>query len=151
MADFALKKGLDLPITGEPEQVIHDVQDPAHVAIVASDFIGLKLKILVAEGDHVVRGQALFCHKDSPEVLYTAPLSGHVRAINRGARRALQSVVIEVGDARDAGLDFGAHPMADLADLPVENVVGKLSKSGLWLSFRVLSQSFPEADLVEFF
>ncbi len=136
MADFALKKGLDLPITGMPEQEIQDGKDPKNVAIVASDFIGLKPKILVAEGDQVVRGQALFVHKDNPEVLFTAPLSGRVRAINRGARRALQSVVIEVGDAADTGLDFAAVATADLADLPVDDVVEKLCKSGMWLSFR---------------
>lgn len=136
MADFVLKKGLDLPITGEPEQVIHDAKDPANVAVVASDFVGLKPKMLVAVGDRVRRGQALFIHKDNPEILFTAPLGGTVQAINRGARRALQSVVIKVGDAADKGVDFGASPGADLAALPVGDVVEKLCKSGLWLAFR---------------
>lgn len=147
MTDFRLKKGLDLPITGEPEQIIHDSTSPAYVAIVASDFIGLKPKILVAVGDQVVRGQALFCHKDNPEVLYTAPLGGRVHAVNRGARRVLQTVVIEVGDASDTGLDFGAVPVADLAGTPAENIVDKLSKSGLWLSFRTRPYSkIPNPD-----
>jgi len=136
MTNFALKKGLDLPISGEPAQVIHNSEDPARVAIVASDFVGLKPKLLVAEDDQVVRGQALFLHKDNPEVMYTAPLSGRVQAVNRGARRALQTVVIEVGDASDPGLDFGAVSAADLAGLPAVDVVEKLIKSGLWLSFR---------------
>ena len=41
-----------------------------------------------------------------PEAMMVAPLSGKVVAINRGARRVLQSVVIEVSDSNDTGFDF---------------------------------------------
>ena len=126
MPDLNLKKGLDLPIAGAPEQTVQNTDFPASVAVIGADFVDLKPKMLVAEGDEVRRGQPVFCHKDSPDVMFVAPATGKVRAINRGARRVLQSVVIDVTDATDPGLDFKAEP-----DLRT-----KLATSGLWTSFR---------------
>ena len=136
MSEFVLKRGLDLPMSGAPDQTIHAGASPTSVAIIGDDYIGLKPKMLVAEGDTVRRGDPLFCHKDSPEVLYTAPASGRVRAINRGARRVLQSVVVDVDDAADPGRDFGAIPMGELGTAPRETVQAALQASGLWTAFR---------------
>lgn len=88
--------------------------------------------MLVQEGDSVVRGAPLFCHKDAPDAMMVAPVSGRVVAINRGARRVLQSVVIEVTDVNDAGVDFSGIGDADSA----EGVTAKLCAAGLWTSFR---------------
>ena len=143
MPEFALKKGLDLPILGAPEQVIHDGPAVGTVAVLGADFNDLKPRMLIAEGDAVTRGQPLFAHKDSPEVVFTAPISGTVKAINRGARRVLQSVVIEVGDAEDAGKDFGTLTDAT----PADEVARKLLASGLWTAFRTRPYSkVPAAD-----
>ncbi len=126
MTDLTFKKGLDLPIAGAPSQTVQDTDFPASVALIGADTVDLKPKMLVAEGDEVRRGQPLWCHKDSPDVMFTAPATGKVRAINRGARRVLQSVVIDVSDAADTGLDF-----SKAGDLRA-----KLAASGLWTSFR---------------
>lgn len=126
MSDLSFKKGLDLPIAGAPKPIVQDVDFPASVAVIGADFVDLKPKMLVAEGDMVRRGEPILCHKDSPEVLFTAPATGKVRAINRGARRVLQSVVIDVTDARDEGIDFSKEP----------DLRAKLAASGLWTSFR---------------
>ena len=88
-------KGLDLPITGAPEQVIHSDGGAAKsVALVGADFVGLKPTMNVAEGDRVKLGDVLFSDKQHPRVVFTSPGSGVVTAINRGAKRVLQSVVI---------------------------------------------------------
>ena len=51
-----LFKGLDLPITGEPLQMISD-EPPVHsVALNGRDFHGLKPRMLVVEGDTVCKG-----------------------------------------------------------------------------------------------
>lgn len=136
MSKFKLKKGLDLPIAGAPEQKIHAGSPPTSVAIVGADYIGLKPKMLVGEGDSVRRGTPLFCHKDAPEIMYVAPASGRIAAINRGARRVLQSVVVEVSDFADGGLDFGKLGASDLAGLTADEVRPKLFASGLWTAFR---------------
>ncbi|WP_172331584.1 Na(+)-translocating NADH-quinone reductase subunit A [Mangrovicoccus sp. HB161399] len=133
MTHHALKKGLDLPIAGAPAPVIEAAASPVSVAVIGGDYVGLKPRMFVQEGDHVRRGTALFCHKDTPEVVFTAPATGRIRAINRGARRVLQSVVIDIDDAGDTGMDFYA---ADPAGMTGEQVAAKLLDSGLWTAFR---------------
>ena len=102
MAVHTIKKGLNLPITGDPQQVIHDAKQPSKVALVALDYIGMKPKMHVKVGDTVKRGQLLFEDRKTEGVLYTSPAAGTVAAINRGAHRALQSVVIELKRYRAA-------------------------------------------------
>lgn len=58
------------------------------------DYHGMKPTMFVSEGDHVKLGQLLFEDKKTPGVIYTAPGAGEIVAINRGAKRVLQSVVI---------------------------------------------------------
>lgn len=146
MPHHALKRGLDLPIEGAPEPRVDIASAPTAVAVIGDDTIGLKPKMLVAEGDEVSRGTPLYCHKDSPEVVFTAPMTGRVRAINRGARRVLQSVVIDVANADDQGVDFGA---ADPAGLGRDEIAQKILASGLWTSFRTRPYSkIPAADAV---
>ena len=90
-----IKKGLDLPMTGEPEQVIAQGKPISKVAVVGFDYHGMKPGMKVREGDHVKAGQVLFIDKKTPGVQYTAPASGVVSAINRGAN-VFQSLEIEI-------------------------------------------------------
>lgn len=130
------KKGLTLPITGEPEQAIYnDAGVVNSVALLGPDYVGLKPTMNVAEGDRVKLGDALFSDKQFPEVVYTAPGAGVVKAINRGARRVLQSVIIEL-DGSDNGIEFKSYSEAELSGLTVEQVKENLLASGLWTSLR---------------
>jgi Na+-transporting NADH:ubiquinone oxidoreductase subunit A len=131
---ITIKKGLDIPITGEPEQVIDAARPVTSVALVGRDYIGLKPSMLVNEGDRVKLGQPLFTDKKIPGVNHTSPGSGTVTAINRGARRALQSVVIQLeGDEQET---FNAHSPAELGQLSRNAVQETLLASGLWTAFR---------------
>ena len=132
---ITIKKGLDLPLTGSPEQRIEDGPDIARVAVLGGDYVGMKPTMLVAEGDRVSLGQPLFEDKKNPGVQYTAPAAGEIEAINRGARRVLQSVVIRVdGDAAEA---FTAHDDAAIdAGLDPLTVREQLIASGLWTALR---------------
>ncbi|WP_171173111.1 Na(+)-translocating NADH-quinone reductase subunit A [Ruegeria sp. HKCCD8929] len=132
MQTFKLKKGLDLPVAGAPEQKIHPGPEFGTVAVLGADYLGLKPRMLVQEGDEVQRGTPLFCHKDAPDAMMVAPMSGKVVAINRGARRVLQSVVIEVGDFNDTGVDFSGVGDAETA----EGMTTKLCAAGLWTALR---------------
>ena len=132
MQTFKLKKGLELPVQGAPDQTIQPGPEFKTVGVLGGDYLGLKPRMLVQEGDAVQRGTPLFCHKDAPDAMMVAPLTGKVVAINRGARRVLQSVVIEVSDANDAGIDFSGTGDAETA----EGVTAKLCAAGLWTSFR---------------
>lgn len=132
MQNFRLKKGLDLPVKGAPVQTIHPGPTIGSVAVLGADYLGLKPRMLVQEGDEVRRGTPLFCHKDAPEAMMVAPVTGRVATINRGARRVLQSVVIEVSDAADPGLDFAATGNGKTR----EGLTEKLCAAGLWTAFR---------------
>ncbi|WP_044008792.1 Na(+)-translocating NADH-quinone reductase subunit A [Leisingera methylohalidivorans] len=132
MKTFNLRKGLDLPVTGAPEQVIHPGPAITSVAVLGPDYLGLKPRMLVQEGEEVQRGTPLFCHKDAEDAMMVAPMTGKVVAINRGARRVLESVVIAVADAEDKGVDFSATGNSDTA----EGLTEKLCAAGLWTAFR---------------
>jgi Na+-transporting NADH:ubiquinone oxidoreductase subunit A len=130
---FTIKKGLDLPITGGPEQKITDGNSIKSVALLGGDYVGLKPKMMVAEGDTVKLGQVLFSDKKNPGVNYTSPGAGVVTAINRGDKRVLVSVVIELkGNQQET---FSSYSEAQLAELNAEQVKENLLASGLWTSF----------------
>jgi Na+-transporting NADH:ubiquinone oxidoreductase subunit A len=131
---FFIKKGLDLPITGSPKQVIGDGNPVKSVAILGMDYVGMKPTMMVSEGDKVKLGQALFTDKKNPGCLFTSPGAGIVKSINRGDKRVLQSVVVELqGDEQEA---FLAVKDSELAALTTEQVKANLIASGLWTAFR---------------
>jgi Na+-transporting NADH:ubiquinone oxidoreductase subunit A len=119
------KKGLDLPITGKPEQKIYSDGGVARtVALIGADYVGLKPTLKVAEGDRVKLGDVLFADKQQPSVVFTAPGAGVVKAIHRGAKRVLQSVVIEL-DGSDA-VTFTSYAESELPNLTTEQVKDNL-------------------------
>jgi len=132
-----ITKGLDLPLAGSPVQSI-DSCAVSRVALVAADYIGLKATLRVAVGDTVRRGQTLFEDRKSPGVRFTAPATGIVVAINRGERRAFQSIVIGVGsdDSRDTQVAFAAYTGGEAADLDAVGIEALLVESGLWTALR---------------
>lgn len=101
------------------------------VALVGADYVGLKPRLSVEEGDEVAAGSPIFAHKDTPDVFVTSPVAGRVKAVNRGARRVLISVEIEVGgDA--APIDFSTVGDANTAD----GLAERFAAAGLWTSFK---------------
>ena len=129
-----IKKGLDLPIDCEVKQEIEDGPASKTVALIGDDYIGMKPTMAVTVGDVVKLGQVLFTDKKNPGVRYTSPACGKVIAINRGAKRVFQSIVVEVdGDEEET---FQAFESEDLTTLTREQVCDNLVESGLWTSFR---------------
>lgn len=129
-----IKRGLDIPLAGEPEQTISPAPAVRTVGLVGEDYIGMKAALAVSEGDRVKLGQVLFSHRKLPGVQFTSPASGTVAAINRGAKRAFQSVVIEVdGDDEQT---FETYYDTDLNSLTREQVRKNLLDSGLWTALR---------------
>ncbi|MEO0369066.1 MAG: Na(+)-translocating NADH-quinone reductase subunit A [Pseudomonadota bacterium] len=133
---FRIKKGLNLPLRGEPDSRIENASGIKNVAVLGSDYIGLKPTMLVREGDQVQLGQALFEDKKNPGVIVSSPASGTVSKINRGAKRVLISVVIEVDEENEASVQFFDPSESDLNDFDDAQVKAKLQESGLWTAFR---------------
>jgi Na+-transporting NADH:ubiquinone oxidoreductase subunit A len=129
-----IKKGLDIPIKGEPEKTIEDGAEVNTVAAVATDVSGIRPRMAVQVGDKVRLGQVLYHDKRNPEVPFTAPGAGEIIAVNRGARRALQSVVIRLeGDDAES---FKSWNASELDTLDAQDVRSNLIASGLWTTLR---------------
>jgi Na+-transporting NADH:ubiquinone oxidoreductase subunit A len=111
-----IKNGLDIPLLGSPKQEISGGPAVKSVAVLGEDFVGMRPTMLVEVGDKVKKGQALFEDKKNPGVKFTAAISGTVTAINRGAKRVFQSLVIEA-DGSGESVQFASYPVAQLASL----------------------------------
>jgi Na+-transporting NADH:ubiquinone oxidoreductase subunit A len=139
---LSIKKGLDIPISGDCEQVIEDGSQVEKVAVLGPDFLGLRPTMAVQEGDEVKLGQLLFEDKRTVGVRFTSPGAGRVVAINRGAKRALISVVVELDDAVGEETFAGEATSRD-------SVRQKLIASGLWTALRARPYSkIPVPDTV---
>lgn len=127
-----LNRGLDLPISGAPEQVIQDGPQTRSVAVIGYDYVGMKPTMLVQQGDRVKTGQVIFTDKKTDGVKYTSPATGVISAINRGEKRVFQSLVIDI--EADEYETFAQY--SDLSQLNREQAVENLVDSGLWTAFR---------------
>ncbi len=142
-----VRRGLDLPISGAPKQEIHDGPKTSQIAIIGSDFHGMKPTMEVKVGDSVSKGQLLFTDKKNPGVQFTSPTSGTVVEINRGDRRVFQSLVIDIdGDAKETFTSFDADKLSTISR---QQVVDNLVNSGQWVSFKTRPYSnVPAIDTV---
>jgi Na+-transporting NADH:ubiquinone oxidoreductase subunit A len=131
-----IKRGLDLPITGAPEQTIAEASPVHSAALIGLDYLGLKPTMAVAEGDRVKLGQPLFTHKKVPGVRFTSPAGGVVREVHRGARRVLQSVVIEIEGPAEEQETFNSYTREELPTLSTAQITENLLASGLWTALR---------------
>lgn len=134
MSMITIKKGLDVPISGAPEQAISSGNAVTKVAILGEEYIGMRPTMQVRVGDVVKKGQVLFSDKKNPGVLFTAPAAGTVVEINRGAKRVLQSVVIEVNGGEE--VEFAQCSSDKIANLDKQQVVDNLVQSGSWTALR---------------
>lgn len=136
---FEIRKGLDLPIDGQPVQAIQQAGPISQVALIGDDYIGMKPTLLAQVGDAVKIGQPLFEDKKTPGVIYTSPAAGKVASINRGEKRKFLSVIIDVdggGKELESESRVSFQKFETLESLEREAAEKQLVESGLWSSFR---------------
>ncbi|PID46220.1 MAG: NADH:ubiquinone reductase (Na(+)-transporting) subunit A [Proteobacteria bacterium] len=139
--------GLDVPISGRPIQSIDSVSPTiTQVALLGRDFHGLRPSMRVRVGDKVKIGQTLFTDKKNPGVNFTSPGAGTVSAINRGEKRVLQSVVIDL-DEDEVSLNSPKYAAEQLDELEAVEIRRNMQESGAWTAFRTRPYSkVPQAD-----
>ena len=128
-----IKKGLDLPIAGNPKNEVDLSTSINTIALLGPDYIGLKPTMLVKEGDTVLSGQKLFEttnfvserivsfeDKKNPGIFITAPSSGIIKSINRGEKRRLLSLIIELDNTLDS-ITFDSKNFSKSIDLLLES------------------------------
>lgn len=134
MGYYRIKKGLDLPIRGEPGDTVSPGPAVRKVALMGGDYIGMKPKFEVSVGDKVKLGQLLFTDKKMNRIRFTSPGCGKVEAIHRGEKRAFVSIVIALEDKEE--ITFPVHQPNQLNKLDRESVVKQLIDSGEWTALR---------------
>ena len=95
MRNITISKGLDIPISGEVTDSEITKHVTKRVAVLGKDHHDLKPTMFVMVGDRVKKGEKLLEDKKIPGLFLVAPISGEVIEINRGERRAFESLIIE--------------------------------------------------------
>ena len=129
-----IKRGLDIPLAGAPSGEVDAAVTTRAAGLLGADYHGMKPTMAVQVGDIVKRGDLLFTDKKCEGVRYTSPAGGRVSAINRGAKRAFQSVVVEIDGDEAASFDQYAAEAA--RELPAEAIKNQLIQSGQWTALR---------------
>ena len=144
-----LKDGLNIPSKGAPEQSIHLGPAVRQVALTGMDYHGLKPKILVSTGQQVKLGQPLFIDKHDPAVQFTSPGTGTIIAVNRGARRALETVIIRLAEDESEENTFESFTDEELSCMNGNKVANQLLVSGAWTALRTRPFSrVPASDTI---
>ena len=126
--DIRIKKGLDIKLVGEAEQVTTDISTGGSYAVRPEDFHGIIPKLIAREGSEVKAGEALFHSKSDERILFASPVSGKVTEIVRGAKRKILSLNI-LADDKQVFHDFGK---VDVNTMSAEEVKNHLLSSGCW-------------------
>lgn len=134
MAVIRIKKGLDLPISGEPKSLVDDSKKVNKVALLGNDYIGLKPTLHVTVGEKVKLGQVLFIDKKMTSLKFTSPGSGTVVEINRGEKRVFLSIVIELEGNEE--VTFNSYSESEIPSLKLDVIKTQLIDSGLWTVLR---------------
>ena len=120
-----LKKGLDIRLQGQATLTTEDVAVKGVFGFVPDDFVGMKPKMLVREGDKVQVGDALFANKEYPDVKFVSSVSGTVTAIERGDRRKVLCVKVEADGLQTA------KPLELTQGGDTASVVSMLAENGM--------------------
>ncbi len=127
-----LKKGFDINLAGAPSNdVVKDVL-PDTFALKPTDFPGMtRPKLLAREGDNVKAGSPVFHDKVFEDVIYTAPVSGEIVEVKRGAKRKILEIKI-LADKTVEYDSFTKHSVSDIKGLSKEDAVAQMCKGGVW-------------------
>ena len=132
---ITIKRGLDLKLNGTAPRTLLTTPSggaSSTYAWVPDDVPGLTPKMKVHVGDHVEAGDPIVYDKQYPEVWVTAPVSGELVAINRGAKRKIMSVEIRPDESQTQH----AFAVEGLLEGEASKLQALLLESGLWTLIR---------------
>ena len=135
MGVHKIRKGLNVPIAGEPRQEIVEAPRVRRVALIGDDYIGMRPTMAVSPGDSVKTGDLLFTDKKTEGVRYTSPGTGKVVSVNRGAKRKFESVVVELSGPEERA-SFKSYSLSEIPGLSSDQIRENLVESGMWPVFR---------------
>ncbi len=123
-----IKKGLDIEIRGTAIQEVEPLTVTGDFALMPDDHVGVAPRLLVAEGDTVLAGSPLYEDKNNTLAHFVSPVSGTVKAIVRGEKRALLAVVVSA-DSEQKSVEYKKlNPLQANRDELTQHLVD----TGLW-------------------
>lgn len=93
---------MNINLAGAPEAMMGQLPDASQVAVYPTEYIGVKPRLKIKEGDSVKRGTPLVYDKKNPAFQICAPAGGRVSQVVYGKRRALERIVIDVDSNEQA-------------------------------------------------
>ena len=126
--DIRLKKGLQIKLTGEAEQVYSTADAATTYVLKPTDCHGLTPKLTVKVGDKVKAGTVLFMDKYNEKVKFCSSVSGEVIDVVRGAKRKILKVVVSA----DKEISYKKLSSASAKDLSREQIIDKMCANGVW-------------------
>ena len=124
---YKIKKGLDIMLEGAAEQQLAVCPLAETYAVKPADFNGIVPKLAVKEGSSVKAGDPLFVDKATEKIAVVSPVSGTVKAIERGERRKLLRICIE----SDGKQDYKSFNAPDLEKASGEEVHALMLEAGM--------------------
>ena len=123
-----LRKGLNIHLKGTAAQTKRVVGACTEYVVRPDTFEGVVPKLVVHEGDRVDVGDALFVDKNFPKVRFASPVSGTVKAVDRGERRKILGIRLQADEVQKYH-DFGRR---DVSTLSADEVKSALLEAGLF-------------------
>ena len=136
MARHALKRGLDIPVAGKPDQNQIDTARVGRVAVLGRNFPDLRPRLVVEPGQSVRRGELLVRDPRQHGLRLVAPAGGTVLGIHRGERRRLLSVIIRIDHEADRTISFSSYSGRTSGRLSDSEIRDLLIESGMWTALR---------------
>lgn len=124
---YKIKKGLDIMLEGAAEQQLAACPLAGTYAVKPADFNGIVPKLAVKEGCSVKAGDPLFVDKATEKIAVVSPVSGTVKAIERGERRKLLRICIE----SDGKQDYKSFNAPDPEKASGEEVYALMLEAGM--------------------
>ena len=127
--EHRVKQGLTIRLTGRPSAEIREASDSEVVSVFpASDWTGIKQKLMVREGDIVQRGTPLVRNKGREEAYLCSPAAGTVEGVTRGPRMIIEE--IRIRRAGDVAVSFPSYTAESVLEASREDLVAHLEKTG---------------------
>jgi len=126
-----LTKGHDIKLTGGATGAIVPMPSSRY-SVKPTNYRGIAPipKMLVAEGEEVLAGDPLFYDKLNPDIKFVAPVSGEVVEIGRGAKRAIENIVI----LADKSIQHKKFTVPNLDSANREEIRSFMMEAGVWTS-----------------
>src|SRR6056297_209117 len=132
--EIRIRRGYDLPIAGAAGDRLERGPAVRRVAVLGTDFPGVRPSLAVSEGDTVAIGDPVFADRKREAIRFCSPGNGRVTAIRRGRRRVLLAVVIELEDS--ATTRYVDVPGGAIEGMRPQAIREALLRHGLWPAFR---------------